>query len=160
MFIALFQVLNKNKKFCFFQKTFLWAEISMNITFGIFFLTLSHVKVNFHNRQLMWRLYITIKSILTTRWVELVVKKNFVAAFFNLEDEIFVVHIAFLDISDTNKIPLFNRTQIISLKVNEVATVVSVKYSNFADVFFLELPAKLSKYTKINNQIINFVDTK
>lgn len=50
--IAFFSVNNKNKKFCFFKKTFVLADISMNIAFEIFFLILNNVEVNFTNCKL------------------------------------------------------------------------------------------------------------
>lgn len=45
--IAFLSIDNKNGKFCFFEKTFLLANISMNVALGIFFLTVNNVKVNF-----------------------------------------------------------------------------------------------------------------
>lgn len=41
------------------------------------------------------------------------------------------------------------------LKVNEDLTTVSPEYSDFADVFFLELVAEFLKHTEINNYAIN-----
>lgn len=43
MVIASFLVDDKNRKSHFFEKTFLLADINMNIVFGISFLTLSNV---------------------------------------------------------------------------------------------------------------------
>lgn len=52
MFITLFQVKDEDEKSRFFNKTFLLADISINIAFEISFLTLSNVKVNFNNKEL------------------------------------------------------------------------------------------------------------
>lgn len=49
MVIALFQMDDKDEKFCFFKETFLLINISMNITFEILFLMLCNVDVNFNN---------------------------------------------------------------------------------------------------------------
>lgn len=49
MVIALFQVDNKDEKSCFFEEIFLLAEISIDVAFRMFFLTLSNVQVNFNN---------------------------------------------------------------------------------------------------------------
>lgn len=50
MVIASFQVDDKNKKFCFIlQEIFLLAIIDMDVSFGISFLILSNVRVNFKN---------------------------------------------------------------------------------------------------------------
>lgn len=50
--ITSFLVDNKNKKFRFFEESFLLIHISINITFEIFFLTLSNVKINLNNWKL------------------------------------------------------------------------------------------------------------
>lgn len=49
MIIVLFQIDNKDGKFCFFEKTFILAYISIDVAFGLFFLILSNIKVNFNN---------------------------------------------------------------------------------------------------------------
>lgn len=43
MVIVFFLVDNKDKKSCFFEETFLLADISIAIAFGMFFLILSNV---------------------------------------------------------------------------------------------------------------------
>lgn len=45
--INTFLVEDKNRRSQFFEKTFLLADLSINIVLKIFFLTLSNVKVNF-----------------------------------------------------------------------------------------------------------------
>lgn len=50
--IALVQLDDKDRKSRFFEKTFLLADISLNIAFGMLFLILSNVKINFENRKL------------------------------------------------------------------------------------------------------------
>lgn len=49
--IAFFRINDINKKYRFFKKPFLPADISMNIAFTMPFLTLSNVKINFNNRE-------------------------------------------------------------------------------------------------------------
>lgn len=51
MMIALFQVDDKDKKSRFLEKIFLLTDISLDIVFGIPFLILSNVEVNFNNRK-------------------------------------------------------------------------------------------------------------
>lgn len=51
MIITTFQVDNKNGKLCFFKKTFLLADISIDVTFGMFFFILSNIEVNFNNQE-------------------------------------------------------------------------------------------------------------
>lgn len=52
MVITLFLIDEKDKKFCFFKKDFLLANINIKVTFGIFFLTLNNIKVNFNDYKL------------------------------------------------------------------------------------------------------------
>ena len=41
---------------------------------------------------------------------------------------------------------------------NEAPTSIPIKYSNFADVFFLELALEIFEYTRINNYTIELID--
>lgn len=50
--VASFSIDNKNGKSCFFEKTFLLANINIDVAFRISFLTLSNIKVNFNNCKL------------------------------------------------------------------------------------------------------------
>lgn len=49
MIIAFILIDNKNKKLHFFKKTFILADISIDITFSILFFILANVKINFNN---------------------------------------------------------------------------------------------------------------
>lgn len=118
MIITLFQVNDKEKKSRFFEITFLLAGISMGIAFEIFFLTLSNIEVNLNNQELKQRLYIADKAIPTSKFIDLIGKKEFVIAAFDLKDEIQVVHIESLAI--LNEIYFFCQTQIALLKINVV----------------------------------------
>lgn len=50
--ITLFQVDDKDKKFRFFTKSFLFFDISINVVFEMFFLILSNIEINFNNWDL------------------------------------------------------------------------------------------------------------
>lgn len=67
----------KDEKFCFLDKTFLFADISIDIDFGIPFLILSNVKVKFNNQKLRWRSYIAAETLPSMKWVEFVGIKKF-----------------------------------------------------------------------------------
>ena len=45
-------MLNKNDKKRFFEKSFLLANVKSDITFEIFFLTISNININFQARNL------------------------------------------------------------------------------------------------------------
>lgn len=94
--IICFLIDNKNKKSRLFKKTFLLADISMNITLEISFLILNNIKINFTNRELIWRFYIIADNLLTTRQMELIRKKKFTITAFDFNDAIFIVYIVFL----------------------------------------------------------------
>lgn len=49
MIIALFPVDDKDEKSCFIEITFILADICIYIAFGMFFLILSNIEINFNN---------------------------------------------------------------------------------------------------------------
>ena len=69
------------------------ANISLEVVFGIFFLTLSGADVDFLDWELYWRTYTTQAAFPTTRCVELVGKKKFAAAALDPKHKTYVVHI-------------------------------------------------------------------
>ena len=50
--IIAFQVFDKLDCFCFFQETFLFAKISLEVVFNILFLTFSNADVQFTKKKL------------------------------------------------------------------------------------------------------------
>lgn len=72
----------------------------MDIVLQMSIFTLSNAKINILQQKLNIKSYTTIEALLTSKQVELVWNKKFVAAGFNPDDEIFVEHIAYL--SNTN----------------------------------------------------------
>ena len=69
------------------------ANVSPEIVLGMPFVTLSGADVDFLDRELRWRTYITEEALPTTRRVELVGKKEFAAAELDPEHETYVVHV-------------------------------------------------------------------
>ena len=65
--IAAFQVFDKLGHFCFFYKTFLLAKIRMDMVFAMFFLTFNNADIQFANKNLAWKTYITKKALSTNR---------------------------------------------------------------------------------------------
>lgn len=158
--LGLFWVDKKDGKPHFFEETFLLADISIDIAFKISFFTLNNIVVNFNNQELKWSLYITAKALFTIKQIEMVGRKEFVVIVLNLENDIFVVYILSLTISDMSKIHPFCRAQIASLQVEGTLTTVFPEYLNFLYVFSLKLVAEFLEYTKINNHVINLFDDK
>lgn len=90
----------------------------------------------------------------------MVAKKECVTAALDSGDEILIIYVAFLVISNSNKVHPFCRAPIVLLKINETPTIVSTGYSDFRDIFSLKLVIKLLKYMEINNHTIDFVNGK
>lgn len=136
MIIAFFLVDNTDKRFQFFKKTFLLANISMDIALGIFFLTLNNIKVNFTNRKPKQRLYTIFKTFSTIRWIELGKKKKFAAIIMNLNDETFIVHIIFF-VNFNLSLLVYppQRALIASLKSDKTLISRFFEYANFVDFF-------------------------
>ena len=106
MVVAAFLMTNKVNQVKFFEETFLVANVSPKVVLGIFFLILSCANVNFLDRKLKWRTYITQEILSTTKCVKLVEKKEFEAIVLNPEHETFVVYIASLSATSFSSTPL------------------------------------------------------
>ena len=163
MVVAAFAVEDKANQVRFFEKTFLVANVSPKVVFGMPFLILSGTNVDFLGQELRWRTYTTKEVLPTTRCVELVGKNECAAAALNLEHKTYIVHVASL--SSTLIVAFLNvhsswRPQISGLIAVEAPTKVSAEYSNFANNFFPDLASKLLEHTGINNHAIKLVDSQ
>ena len=96
MVVTAFSVVDKANRVRFFEETFLVANVSPEVVFGMPFLTLSDADFDFSGWELRWRPYTIKKAFPTTRRIELVQKKEFAAAALNLEHETYVVYVASL----------------------------------------------------------------
>ena len=163
MVVAAFSVEDKANQVRFFEETFLVANVSPEVVLGMPFLTLSGADVDFSGRELRWRTYTTEEVLPTTRRVELVGKKEFAAAALDPEHETYVVHVASLSsaplVASLDVHPS-RRPQISGLIAEEAPTKVPAKYSDFADVFFLDLATELPKHTEINTHAIDLEEGK
>lgn len=155
--IAAFSVDNRAKKICFFEKTFLLDNISMNVALGMFFFILSNADVYFTNWRLYWRFYTVTKALQTTHCVEFINQKEFAIAALGENDKVFVVHMVSLAIGSKISIHPSWAAQLTSLIADEAPVAVPTEYSNFADLFSSKSAAELSKHTKINNHPIKLI---
>ena len=160
MVVAAFSMEDKANQVRFFKETFLVANVSPELVFGMSFLTLSGADIDFLGCELRWRIYITEKVLPTTRRVELMGNKKFAAAVLDPEHETYVVYVASLSFTPLASLNIHpsRRPQISGLITKEAPTNVSVEYSDFADVFSSDLASKLPKHTGINNHAIDLVD--
>ena len=157
MIVVAFLMIDKANQVRFFEETFLVVNVSPKIVFGIPFLTLSGVDVDFLDRELRWRTYIIKKALSIIRHVKLVGKKEFAAAALDPEHETFIVQVASLNSTPLDIHP-FCRPWISSLIAKETPIKVSDEYVDFADIFSPDLPFKLFKHTGINNNAIKLID--
>ena len=89
-------------------------------------------------------------------------KKKFAAAAFDPEHETYVDYVESISF---DALPSFSpldvhpsrRPQISSLIAKKAPTKVLAKYSNFADLFSLDLVSELPEHTRINNYVIKLV---
>ena len=153
MVVATFSVVDKVNQVRFFEETFLVANVSTEVVFGILFLTLSGADIDFLGWELRWKTYTTEEAFSTTRCIKLVGKKEFVATVLDLEHKTFVV-----DIESLSSTPLDVRPQISVLIAGEASTNVLAEYLDFTDKFFSDLVSKLPKHIGINNHAIELVD--
>ena len=161
MVVIAFSVEDKANRERFFEETFLVANVSPKVVFGMPFLTLSGADVDFSGRELRWRTYTTEEVLPTTRRVELVGKKEFAAAALDPEHETYVVHVASLSsaplVASLDVHPS-RRPQISGLIAEEAPTTVPAEYSDFADVFSPDLASELPEHTGINDHAIELVE--
>lgn len=104
-------------------------------------------------------MYIPAKALSITKRVELIKKKEFVVAALNLEDGAFVILVTFIVNTSSNLVHLSCRAEIALLKANEVPTAIPSEWTDFTDIFSLEMVAELLEYTKIYDHAIQLIDS-
>ena len=165
MVVAAFLVKDRANQIRFFEETYLVANISSKVVFGIFFLTLSSANIDFLERELRWRTYTIEEVFPTTRRIKLIGKKEFAAATLDPEHETYVVYIGSVN-SDTSpssfplNVYLSRRSPVSDLIAKKASIKVSAKYLDFADVFSPDLASELRKHTLINTHAIKLIDSQ
>lgn len=106
----------------------------------------------------MWKLYTIVKVLFITGWVELVRKKSYLAIILNQYDKIFIIYTVL--IISSNSVYTFYRTQITVLKADETFIAIYFKCTDFVDIFSPVLIMKLIEYTRINNYVIELINSK
>ncbi len=158
MIVSTFSVLNKDGKERIFEESFLLADVKPDIVFAIPFLIMSNIDIDFQAWDLQWKSYTSRNVFPTTRQVELIGKKEFVATALDPEYETFIVHIAALSVDSGGEVHPSKKAQIAHLKADEAPTKMFNKYADFTEIFSPKLAVKLPKYTRINDHAIKLVD--
>ena len=158
MVIAGFLVQDSLTKVWFFEETFLLANTSMEVVLEMPFLILSDIDIQFAEKKFTWRSYTTAEALPTTRRVELIDKKEFVAAAMDKDSETFVVHVA--SIIEIMLIHLAREAQIAALQADKAPTEIPADYSDYINVFSPNLAMELPENTSINEHAIELIDRR
>ena len=163
MIVAAFSIVNKVNRVKFFEETFLVANVSPEVVFGITFFTLSNTNIDFSGWELQCRIYTIKQALPTARNIELVGNKEFVAVALDQKHKTYVVYVESISFDALPSSFLFDvhlsrKPQIFGLIAKKAPTKVSIEYSDFTDVFSLDYTSKLPKYTMINDHTIKLVN--
>lgn len=80
-----------------FQEIFLITNTVIEVILGMFFLAFSKVKINFADQKLNWKTDTLNNALLTTKQIEMIDQRDFIAAALALDKKAFVIHIAYLE---------------------------------------------------------------
>ncbi len=101
MVSAHFLLQNSLERVRFFEKTFLLADISIEVVLEMPFLFFSNADVEFAELgKLIWRSYTTAKALPITSQVEFIDKKEFAKTVINKNSKTFVVYMSVLDATE------------------------------------------------------------
>lgn len=74
------------------------VNTNINIILKMPFLLLNNANIKFVDQKLIWRSYIAIEALLTTKQVEIINKKKFVKMALNENVKVFILYIAFFSL--------------------------------------------------------------
>lgn len=103
-------------------------------------------------------MFTTAEALPTTKRIELIKEKKFVATTLSSNEKTFIVHIAALNFNSNLKIDLFCRAQLAFLLTDNTPIVIFLNTVTLSPFFFLKFAVKFPEYTGINNYSINLVD--
>lgn len=134
------------------------------------FFTFSNVDIQFIEKKLIWKSYITAKALPTTKRVGFINKKKFITTVLNENSETFMLYIAVLKVSlEITKMMIhsFQLTQILletiqlaALQQNKARTKIHTEQVDYVDVFSPDLAIELLKNMSINEYAIKLIDKK
>ena len=90
--IAYFQVEDKIGRLRFFSEIFLVINIKLEIIQRLLFLKLSYIDISFGEKTLIWKIYITNKTLSITKQVQILDKKNFIIVVLDSVNKMFIVY--------------------------------------------------------------------
>ena len=132
------------------------ANTTLKLIFGMLFFIFSNIDIQFKQRALTWKFYTIDKTLPTTKWVELVNKKEFTKVALDENCKTFGVYVTFLNLA--LRISSDKKAQIAFLLTKEVK--IPDKYSDFIDIFSKKKALILSEWNKLNEHTINLENGK
>ena len=93
------------------------------------FLTFNKADIRFTERKFVWKIYTAAEVLPTTKMVEIINRKEFLAAALNANNKIFVVHVAAL--VEPTIIPIYLSYQAQVALLTSKETRILVEYSDF-----------------------------
>lgn len=132
MVIAFFSRKDKERGSYFIEESFLFPNINKDIVLKISFFNLSNDQINFHNQDLLQKIYIISLIFPIFKQIELIRKKKFVVAALNSKNEAFIVIIAFISLD--LEVYQSCRVQISLLKSHETPISILSKYINVLEI--------------------------
>ncbi len=153
-----FSLQDSLRKVRFFEKTFLLADICIEVVLGMPFLSLSNADFQFGTGELTWRSYTFAEALPTASRVELIDKHEFAKAALGENSETFVVHIAALEAPEPAMSIHHSRAPRLAVfQQGKAPTEISSEYAKYADVFLFDLAMELPENTGINENAIELV---
>lgn len=75
------------------------SDTSITVILDMLFLTLSNADMLFTDQELIWSLYISVKVLLITKGLQIIVCEKFEIVALNLSKETFVIYIVSFNLS-------------------------------------------------------------
>lgn len=131
---ASFQVEDKLKKPGFFKKIFLLTDLNVELVLEMLFLMLSNANIQFIKKKLIWKSYTTTKVLPTTKYIDLINKKEFAKTVLGKNIKAFVVLVILFNFGKLIMlIYLAKKIQITLLIAKKVK--ILIKYLDFSEIF-------------------------
>ena len=141
MVSAKFLLQDSQGKVRFFNENFLLANTNMKVVLKMPFLSFSNANVELAELgKFTWRLYTVTEALPTTSWIKLIGKRKFAKAALDENSKTFIVHVSALKATTIHS---SQKAQIAALQWNKALTKILTKYSDYANIFSIDLAMEL-----------------
>ena len=136
------------------------ADTSIEIVLGMPFLTLLNVDMQFVEKKHKQKSYTNAEVLPTTKRVELINKREFVAATLDKNAETYVIHVVILSMAPTMQVHPLCQAQVGQLLTDKAPIKVPPEYLDYADVFLFDFAMELPENTDMNEHVIKLIEGK